>query len=365
MTRPAAFAIPGDIQTRTGGYIYERRLLETLPMVGQPMRHVPLLPSWPHPTPEAEADLARALDALPEGMPLILDGLVFGAMATDLLARQRRAVVAMLHHPLGLETGLPPARAAALLAREAANLRHAAHVVVPSAHTRDILMREFGVAGGEITVALPGFDRPHSTPRPKAAPPLILSVGLICARKGHDVLLDALARLTHLDWRAAIVGLTHDEAARQSLLHQRARLGLETRLRFTGEIAPGALDRLYRQATVFALATRYEGYGMVLSEAQLYGLPVVSCAVGAVPQTVPEGAGLLVPPEDAKAFAGALDRMLTDDALRMRLSERSAAVGRALPGWQETARVMRDVLARVEPMPGGGVDVQPHEGETP
>lgn len=355
MTPPAAFAIPGDLNTRTGGYIYERRLLESLPEVGQPMRHIPLLPSWPHPTPEAEADLACALAALPEGMPLILDGLVFGSMDTGLLAREPRPVVAMLHHPLGLEAGLPPARAKALLAREAANLRHAAHVVVPSAHTAAILSRDFGVAEGRISIALPGFDRPHSAPRPKAASPLILSVGIICARKGHDVLIDALARIAHLDWQAAIVGMTHDEGVRRALIAQRARLGLEARLRFTGEIDSPALDALWREATVFALATRYEGYGMVLSEAQLYGLPVVSCAVGAVPQTVPEGAGLLTPPDDPAAFAEALRAVLEDAALRERLAEGSALVGKALPEWKDTARVMRDVLARVRgtEAPGG------------
>jgi glycosyltransferase involved in cell wall biosynthesis len=357
MTPPAAFAIPGDITTRTGGYIYERRLLETLPEVGQPMRHIPLIPSWPHPTPEAEADLARALAALPEGMPLILDGLVFGAMNTGLLARQRRPVVAMLHHPLGLEAGLPPDRAAALLAREAANLRHAAHVVVPSPHTAAILARDFGVAEGRISIALPGFDRPSSAPRPKATPPLILSVGILCERKGHDVLLDALARLAHLDWKAAIVGMTHDEAVRSALIAQRARLGLEGRVRFTGEIDTPALDALWREATVFALATRYEGYGMVLSEAQLYGLPVVSCAVGAVPQTVPEGAGLLTPPDNPAAFAEALGRVLEDADLRQRLSARSARVGEALPEWRDTASVMRDVLAR-----GGKAGTDPTAG---
>jgi glycosyltransferase involved in cell wall biosynthesis len=86
---------------------------------------------------------------------------------------------------------------------------------------------------------------------------------------------------------------------------------------------------------------------MVLSEAQLYGLPVVSCAVGAVPQTVPEGAGLLTPPDDPVAFAEALRAVLEDADFRARLAERSARVGEALPEWRDTARVMRNVLARV------------------
>ena len=348
MRPQAAFAIPGDINTRTGGYIYERRMLESLNALGMPTRHVELMTSWPDPTSQAARDLVEQLAALPPGIPLILDGLVFGAMDTDVLAGLNRPVIAMLHHPLGLEAGLPPARAAELLAREAANLRHAAHVVVPSPHTRDILVQDFGVARADISIALPGFDRPAMRSVPKARPPLILSVGIICERKGHDVLLDALAQVAHLDWQAAIVGMVHDTEVQDRLLHQRARLGLEGRVRFTGVIPADELDQLYHDASLFALATRYEGYGMVLSEAQLYGLPILSCAVGAVPQTVPPGSGILVPPDDATAFAKALEQLLQDDRLRHDYAAKSTALGAELPQWQDTARVMQAALQRVQ-----------------
>ena len=349
MTRPpAAFAIPGDIRTWTGGYVYERRLLESLPEVGQPVEFVPLLPSWPHPTPEAAADAAQRLAALPEGRALILDGLVFASIAPEVLAQAKGPVVAMLHHPVGLEAGLPADLAQAMIARERANLRLAAHVVVTSQHTRDIYVADFGVAPERITVALPGFDRPaEQGPLPAATPPLILSVGIICARKGHDVLLEALARIAHLDWQAAIVGLTHDEGVRQALLQQRADLGLEGRVRFTGVIPEDELQGLWRSATLFALATRYEGYGIALSEAQMHGLPIVSCRVGAVPQTVPEGTGILTPPDDAPAFAQALEQVLSDPQTRTRLAKASRAQGAALPRWSDTASIMRDVLDRL------------------
>ncbi len=345
MLPEAAFVIPGDLNTRTGGYIYQRRLLESLPEVGQPTRLVPVPTSWPYPTPEAAGDLATKLAALPEGMPLILDGLVHASMDTGLLAGLNRRSVAMLHHPAGLEAGLTPEVAQALVERETANLRHVSHVVVPSVHTRDILVSQFGVTAERISIAPPGFDRPAPLPpQHKATPPLILSVGIICARKGHDVLLDALARIAHLDWRAVIVGLTHDENVRLALLDQRTALGLDARVQFTGVIPPDALDTLYRTATLFALATRYEGYGMALSEAQLYGLPLVSCAVGAVPQTVPAGTGLLTAPDDPGAFADAIASVLIDADLRATLGAKSAGVGASLPTWQDTARVMRAAL---------------------
>lgn len=348
MPLEAAFAIPGALETRTGGYIYDRRVLEGLTASGLPVRHVPLLVSWPDPTPEAEADLVQQLGALPSDMPLIMDGLVLGAMDTALLARQTRPVIAMLHHPLGLETGLSPARVAFLLAREQANLRHVAHIVVSSQHTREILIDQFDVPAQQLSVALPGFDRPAGGAAvEKLHPPLILSVGIMCQRKGHDVLLAALGRIRGLDWQAVIAGRAQDAAVYQALIAQRAALGLEGRVRFVGELEADALSALYHQASLFALATRYEGYGMVLSEAQLHGLPVVSCAVGAVPQTVAGGGAILTAPDDADAFAGALAQVLQDRDLQARMGQDSLACTAALPTWQDTVAIMRAVIERV------------------
>lgn len=341
----AAFAVPGPLDTRTGGTIYDRRVIAELCAMGHDVWHLDILPSWPAPTPEAQADLAAKLAALPDGVPLIMDGLVLGAMDTALLASQKRPVICMLHHPLGLESGLSPERAAELIARETANLAHVAQVVVPSEHTRDILVADFGVPPARIHVGLPGFDRPVTDPSaPKPTPPLILSVGIICHRKGHDVLLDALAQITELDWQAIIAGRPLDVQVYEALLAQRARLGLEARVTFAGEVGPEALQGMFAQAHIFALATRYEGYGMVISEAQLHGLPVVSCAVGAVPMTAPPDTAILTQPDDPAAFAVALRKVLGDSARHAALAQGARALAASLPTWRDTAQVMAQAV---------------------
>ena len=98
-------------------------------------------------------------------------------------------------------------------------------------------------------------------------------------------------------------------------------LGLAERVRCPGELDQAALDALYAQASVFALATRYEGYGMVFAEALVRGLPIVSCRTGAVPDTVPDGTGVLVGVDDGPAFAAALARLLDDPAHRAEQQE--------------------------------------------
>jgi len=337
--RPASFAIPGDIETKTGGYIYERTLLHSLRAAGRPVDHLILPASFPDPSPADMAEAIATMAAVPPDCPLIIDGLVFGAVDTAGLANVRAPIVAMIHHPLALETGLSADRAALLYRREADNLRLAARVVVPSPHTADILTSRYGVEPGCILIAPPGF-RPADPVRLPTSPPLILSVGILAPRKGHDILLQALARMTDLDWQAVIVGapIFPQTAADLRVLH--ATLALGDRVCFAGLIDEAALIDHYRRATVFALATRYEGYGMVFGEALLHGLPIVACRVGAVPQTVPEGAGLLVPPDDPATFATALRLLLTDSAERSRLALAAQTAGQALPDAADTARVM-------------------------
>ncbi len=342
----AAFAIPGDINTLTGGFIYERSLLDAMRAAGREVERLTLPASYPDPSAEDDAATREALAAVPPDVPVIVDGLVFGAMDTGVFDSVRAPVIAMIHHPLGLETGLDRARARELLRLEAANLARADHVVVPSPHTARILRDRFGVPDERVTIAPPGFPEPDSV-RAETTPPLILSVGLLAPRKGHDTLLDALAGLADLDWTAEIVGRAHDPDTAGALKDRRATLGLDARVRFAGELGDVALRDRFRAASIFALATRYEGYGMVFSEAMLHGLPIVGCAVGAVPDTVPPETGILVPPDDAAAFGGALRRLLSDAGLRGRMAEASARAGRALPAWADTAGIMGAVIDRL------------------
>jgi glycosyltransferase involved in cell wall biosynthesis len=341
--RPAAFAIPGDIATLTGGYIYERRLLEGLRAAGRDVAHIALGPSFPDPTPADTTDAARQLGALAPDRVLILDGLVFGSLDTGVLARVRAPVVAMIHHPLALESGLDAAARDRLFRTERDNLTLAAHVLVPSPHTARLLVADYGVAPGRITIARPGTDRPAVTPAP-GHPPLILSVGILHPRKGHDILLRALAQVVQRDWRAVIVGSAWDRAHAAELAVLHRTLGLADRVELAGKVSGDRLAGLYARATVFALATRFEGYGIVLDEAMAHGLPIVSCDTGAVPDTVAPGAGLLVAPDDPAAFADALDRVLGDADLRARMAQASALAGAGLPGWPATARIAGAVL---------------------
>jgi glycosyltransferase involved in cell wall biosynthesis len=107
------------------------------------------------------------------------------------------------------------------------------------------------------------------------------------------------------------------------------------------------LDQLYAQADVLVSASLFEGYGMVLAEALVRGLPLVASTGGAAAETVPDNAALKVPPGDIAALTLALRRVIMDPALRARLAEASWTAGQALPRWSDTVGRIAAVLRKV------------------
>jgi glycosyltransferase involved in cell wall biosynthesis len=278
---------------------------------------------------------------------VLLDGLAFGAMPEVVHAHAGRLnLLALVHHPLAEETGLEPAQARRLRDSERRALAVARHVIVTSMATRDALAA-YGVTGGRISVVEPGTDRPAQVrlTREAGTPLELLCVAALVPRKGHATLFEALARLLDRDWRLACVGsAARDPATATALERQVAMLGLQTRVRFTGELAGQALWARYAAADLFVLATLHEGYGMVLAEALAFGLPIVSTTAGAVPDTVPRDAGMLVPPGNAESMSRAIARMLDDASLRARHAAAARRAAQALPTWHDASTRFARVL---------------------
>lgn len=144
----------------------------------------------------------------------------------------------------------------------------------------------------------------------------ILFVGRVDSPiKGFDLLRAAFAAARRENWRLTVIGRISAET-KASL---EAEFG--TAVRVLGPVAEERLEQAYAGADLFVMPSRYEGFGMPYIEAMRYGCAVVGTAVGGVPEVVPEGTGILVPPEDVPALASALTTLADDAALRARLGE--------------------------------------------
>lgn len=340
------FVYPGNLETPTGGYHYDRRLILELRQLGVGVETIALSKQFPLPDAQAQEEARQALAGLPDGAVVMIDGLAFGAL--DELAEaeaQRLRIIALCHHPLALESGLDPARQQRFHASEQRALQAARAVLVTSAHTRQLLTTQFAVPSDRVVVAQPGTDRVPFAPC-DGNPLRLLTLASLTRRKAHDVLMDALAPLKDLPWQARFVGSPEfDPAWRDALQHQANRLQLQERVQFVGAVDNPAAE--FHNADLFVLPSRYEGYGMVFAEALAAGLPVIAAHAGAVPDVVPDSAGVLVPPDDIDALTAALRSLLTREDRRRDFQAGARRAAATLPTWADTARRATRLIADV------------------
>ena len=176
-------------------------------------------------------------------------------------------------------------------------------------------------------------------------------------RKGHELLLGALATMSELAWRLTCAGsLDRDHGAVVRVRELIREFGFGDRVALVGDLDAPALAVEYDRADLFVLPTLLEGYGMSVAEALARGLPVVSTATGAIAELVeasvePDGqvrtaAGLVVPPGDLDRFGNALRRAIADTALRDRLAAGARAARARLPTWEQASASMAGALER-------------------
>jgi glycosyltransferase involved in cell wall biosynthesis len=351
MMREIAFLVPGRLETRTGGYEYNRRMIAGLRERGWPVDVRELDGAFPHPALAALEHAARVLAAIPDGTIVLIDGLALGALPAEVEHEASRLkIVALVHLPLAAEIGLDRETARRLEVSERRALGAAKLIVVTGRSTVDALAK-YGVRRDRIAVVAPG-----TVPAPLArgstgTPVQLLSVAAITAGKGHEILLTALEANPNLDWLLTCAGSLERDPTTVARLCARLRASsLQDRISLLGELDGEALEACYDRADVFVLATLHETYGMAVAEALAHGLPIVSTTTGDIPELVgPSGngepaAGLLVPPGDVEAMTAALSTMLGDARERARLAEGARRVRDRLPTWKEAADKMATAL---------------------
>jgi glycosyltransferase involved in cell wall biosynthesis len=348
--RSLHFLIPGDLRSATGGYGYDRRIIDGLRQVGWSVRVHALEGSFPFPTTAALEHADAVLSGIPEGGLVMVDGLALGAMP-DVAARHagRVRLAALVHHPLAAETGLSQETADRLEECERASLRSARHVVVTSEATAAALAA-YEVDRSRISVVVPGTDEADVAPGSSDGVIRLLCVATLTARKGHDLLLDALAPLASLPWTLTCVGsLARSADTVEAIRNRVCQLRLEPKISLVGELTDEALESAFQSADLFVFPTRHEGYGMAVAEALARGIPVISTRTGAIPDLVGAKAGLLVAPGDGAAFHEALAKVLRSPTLLASLRAGARDARNHLPRWPQSCAQMSQVLEQMLP----------------
>jgi glycosyltransferase involved in cell wall biosynthesis len=341
--------VPGRLDTLTGGYVYDRRIVEGLRGLGWRVDVCSLDDGFPWPTDAALVEAASKLASIPDGTTVLVDGLAGGVMPA-VMEREvgRLRLVPLVHHPLADETGISREDASAFEVSERRALALGRRVVVTSRATALRVSRLFGVPPDRIAVVEPGVDRGPMSMGSASATPELLCVAAISPRKGYRTLVRALGMISDRKWHLTIVGSLDRHLPSVEQLREGLRAaGLEQRVSLAGEADAPTISTYYQRSDLFVLATEYEGYGMVVAEALAHGLPIVSTPVGAIPDLVGGEAGVLVPVGDASALADAMAKVLDDPDFRRRLAAGAARVRDRLYSWEAASMRMADVLTSV------------------
>lgn len=321
-----AFALPEPAKTGGGGgAFYINSLAATLRALSHRVEVI------------TGEDPAFPPDAVP-----VIDGMLLPLLRPRLDALVAADSLVLVHH-VSAAAGRDEGDRERIRTVEREMLPRMRRVVATSQPVAAKLQSEFGLSASTVP---PGA---RDLPRTAADPdhPVILAVGVLTRRKGHDLLLHAAERLIDLPWRLVIAGDAGREPAHAAQLAALTEeLGLANRTTVLADPAPDALERAWSAATVFALATRWEGYPSAVAEALRRGIPPVVTDGGDAGTLVTADAGAVCPTDDMATFGKCLRRLLFDHDLRADMAEAAWQAGQKLPSWRERAQEFLAILEK-------------------
>jgi len=248
-----------------------------------------------------------------------------------LMKRFRLPLVTTVHHPLTIDFQASLERDRNFkekyytvvfypLGMQRRVIQRCDRVITSSSETAREIQRAFGVSPRRIRMVYNGLDADFFQPangEPKKPQSLLFVGNTDDSKKGIFYLLHAMTLLPD-----SVTLTVVDEGApfKTYAPHLTQKLGLTSRVAFTGKVSAESLRRFYTSSEVVVLPSLYEGFGLPAAESMACGTPVVATHAGALPEVVgQEGAGILVPPRDPQALAAAILKVLQDEAGRKKM----------------------------------------------
>ncbi len=343
------FLIPGDLETSTGGYVYDRHIITGLEASGHDITVHALSPAFPFPG-TGEIDKCRSiLESVPPAALILVDSLAFAPLAELIREkRSRNPVVGLVHVPLSHSPDLAPSQRKLFEESEKEALRTADRLVVTSLFTARMI-GEMGIGEEKVRVVLPGTNRAERKKAYSSVPRHLLCVGSYLPNKGYSTLIAALAGMKDKPWNLDIYGETRLNPGYITELENRIEdLGLAGRIILHPAVPYKILDEVYRQADLFVHPSLFETYGMAPAEALAHGLPVVASHAGALPETLPPGPVRFFRPGDVEHLRETLSSLFENSREYGRLCTEATLAGAKTQTWEESQRLFIRALEEID-----------------
>jgi glycosyltransferase involved in cell wall biosynthesis len=351
--------IYGSLETLTGGYLYDRKLVEHLRGNGDEVQifSIPWRNYGKHLLDNATSKLLRSLSE--SSLDLLLED-ELNHPSLFLINRRLRPlvhcpIVSVVHHLRCKE--LRPAWQNGLYKIIEKDYLSTVDGFVFNGQTTRATVEELVGNRRPSVIAFPGKDSIKPDParneierRARRTEPLrVLFVGSLIPRKELHTLIAALARLPRENWRLDVIGSPEtDPTYSARIKDQIDRNGLAESVTLLGSMPAAQLAEYYSKSHVLAVPSSFEGFGIVYLEGMGFGLPAIASTAGAAHEIVTHGRnGFLVDPGDAESLAGLLDRLHRDREELVRMS--FAALDRYAihPTWEECAESIRKFLQEI------------------
>ena len=351
-----ALVLYGNLDFVSGGFLYDRMLVDYLRRQGEEVEIVSL--PWP-------SYAGGLLDNLSPSLIRRLKSVRADVMLQDELAHPslfwlnrslqglgQAPLVAIVHH-LRCSEARPAWQNLFYRLVERRYLASIRGFIYNSTATRESVENLVG-AGKPAVVARPGANRfarqitreEIATRAREPGPLRVIFLGNVIPRKGLHTLLDALAQVPRDSWRLTVVGsLEVDPPYVQEIRRQLAAVGLGDQMEFTGVLDEKELASCLARSHLLAVPSSYEGFGIVYLEGMAFGLPALATTAGGAGEIITPGQdGFLTAPGDAGALAGQMRNLMEDRELLLAMSLAAQARFAAHPTWEESSAAIHRFL---------------------
>ena len=337
--------VPGDINTLTGGYIYNKRMVNGLLEMGHNIKVYSIAVDFPFPSPESRQQFVNIINAIPKDETIIIDSLAFGAIP-ELLRKIKlnHPIIALIHMPLSVRNEFTDVQNKRLSILEKKAFTYADLIVVTSAFTMNLL-KELGVDPLKIVVVLPGVEVLSHKNKYALFPYKLITVSNFTRNKGHLLLVDALNEIKYLNWTLDCYGNTDFDPEYVDTISRLIDFNnLTDKIFIHGPITGNELSKAYVNSDLLIHPSEFETYGMVLTEAMAHGVPVIASAGGAIAQTVPASIGAFFKVNDSKSLQQTIKELLLDSNKYQNLCKEASNYINQAQSWAKSIKDFENAL---------------------
>ena len=277
------FFYPGNINQKTGGYIYENNILKFSKKNKFPINFIELSSNYPNPNIQDIKSLNKITDNIKSDNILIFDGLVLEGLHKSINIFNNFKIIALVHHPLYLEFN--GKKSEEFFKRAIKIYSKIDHFIVTSHNTKKLLSETFKIKSSKISIVEPGIEKFKKYKKIPSKKIKLLTCGSIIERKKYDYLINEIKNIDNIQLN--IVGDVSRESKYTNKIKKLiSNNNLKDKVILHGKISQLKLENIYSICDFYISTSEYEGFGMSLANAALLKLPIISYKTSTIQKTI-------------------------------------------------------------------------------